>query len=329
MQCEIKPKIIHSKSFDPWFNLSLEEHLLFNVEPDEIILYLWQNDKAVVIGRNQNAWKECEWEKLAEESGKLARRLSGGGAVYHDLGNLNFTFIMNKSSYDIKKQESVIIEALKALNIEAAFSGRNDMLINGRKFSGHAYYSSGGNAYHHGTLMVSSDLEKLSRYLNPSEQKIQSKAVASVRSRVINISEANNTVTISILKKSMEDSFQNIYGAVCSNSFYEEEADSLQQLYKKYSSWEWRFGDSPRFDITLVNKFPWGELEMNFTLRKGKIIDIKVYTDAMKVELFDQFTAAIKDTQFNKKGLIDRAKGSIADETIKKDFVSWADSLKI
>src|SRR6056297_3762446 len=147
-------KIYHSTSFDPWHNLAFEEYLLNQVEENEVILYLWQNDNTGVIGRNQNAWKECRSELLAEEGGKLARRLSGGGAVYHDLGNLNFTFIMDKDNYNLKKQLKVILEAVRDQGIEAEFSGRNDLVVKSKKFSGNAFYFGSETAYHHGTILV-------------------------------------------------------------------------------------------------------------------------------------------------------------------------------
>ena len=131
----IQTRIIKSLSHDPWVNLAIEEHLLEQVTEDEVILYLWQNENTVVIGRNQNAWKECKHLDLEREGGKLARRLSGGGAVYHDLGNLNFTFIMNKKHYDLSKQLTVILQAVKKLGIKAEFSGRNDLVIEEKQFS--------------------------------------------------------------------------------------------------------------------------------------------------------------------------------------------------
>ena len=321
----LRPKIVHSTSFNPWVNLSIEEFLLKNVKPDEAILYLWQNDNTVVIGRNQNPWKECDCKGLEASGGKLARRLSGGGAVYHDLGNLNFTFVMNKKHYDVRKQQMVISDALKSHGIEAVFSGRNDMLINGRKFSGHAYYSTGTNAYHHGTILVNTDFEKLSGFLNPSPEKILSKSVASVKSRVINITEVDPLMTTDQIKRSMSESVAALYGPATSSNF-ESAPDAMIQLYEKYSSWDWCYGKSPAFDISHGKRFDWGEVEINLSLQKGSISCVKIFTDAMDVEVFDQLSKSLLGLAYQKPAIVDAVKDSVQDETIRKELAEWIKS---
>lgn len=325
MPNEIKPKIVHSTSTNPWVNLAIEEFLLANVSPEEVILYLWQNDNTVVIGRNQNPWKECDCQALTEDGGKLARRLSGGGAVFHDLGNLNFTFVMNKKHYDVRKQQRVIVDALLKHGIEAVFSGRNDMLIQGRKFSGHAYYSSGTNAYHHGTLLVNTDFEKLSGYLNPSAEKIKSKSVASVKSRVINIAEVAPEMTADQIKQSMAESFAAIYGPATS-SYFENTGDAMVALCEKYASWDWCYGKSPAFDVSHSKRFDWGEVEINLSLQKGIIKEVKIFTDAMDVELFDPLSKNLIGVAYQKSALLDAVKRSISDEAVVKDLAEWIKS---
>ena len=197
---------------DPYHNLALEQYLTDTVPADTCILYLWQNRHTVVIGRNQNAWQECRTALLEQDGGKLSRRLSGGGAVYHDMGNLNFTFSLPTAEYDLHRQQRVIVEACRSLGIEASFSGRNDILAAGRKFSGNSFYHHNGCSFHNGTLLVSVDMANLGKYLTPSQRKLQSKGVASVPSRVVNLSELHPGLRISQMQQAMAQAFADVYG---------------------------------------------------------------------------------------------------------------------
>ena len=197
---------------DPYHNLALEQYLTDTVPADTCILYLWQNRHTVVIGRNQNAWQECRTALLEQDGGKLSRRLSGGGAVYHDMGNLNFTFSLPTAEYDLHRQQRVIVEACRSLGIEASFSGRNDILAAGRKFSGNSFYHHNGCSFHNGTLLVSVDMANLGKYLTPSQRKLQSKGVASVPSRVVNLSELHPGLRISQMQQAMAQAFADEIG---------------------------------------------------------------------------------------------------------------------
>jgi lipoate-protein ligase A len=201
-----------SDSVCPWYNLALEEHILLNLPPETCVLYLYQNENTVVIGKNQNAWKECRHALLESEGGKLARRISGGGAVFHDMGNLNFSFIVDKNEYDLHRQLSVILEAVRSLGIEAEFSGRNDILSEGAKFSGNAFCYKKTSAFHHGTILINADMTRLARYLSVSQDKIVSKGVESVRARVCNLKERNPEITVEKVKDALYESFEKIYG---------------------------------------------------------------------------------------------------------------------
>ena len=207
-----------SETMDPYVNLATEEFLLKHCGPDQSILYLWQNQHTVVIGKNQNAWKECRIGAIEKAGGHIARRLSGGGAVYHDLGNLNFTFITGRAHYDVAGNMEVIRKAVASFGIDARKTGRNDLEANGHKFSGNAYFEGAKTCYHHGTLMIDVDLSKLKDYLNVSQAKLQSKGVESVRSRVVNLRELEPTITIEGMKEAMkvaffmEDDLENIVG---------------------------------------------------------------------------------------------------------------------
>lgn len=267
---------------DPHYNLAVEQYLLESLPEGRCILYLWQNENTVVIGRNQNPWKECRTTLLEQEGGHLARRLSGGGAVFHDLGNLNFTFLMPQPDFDIDRQLSVILEALNRLGIAAEKSGRNDILADGRKCSGNAFYKNGTQAYHHGTLLVDADMEKLSRYLSPGKAKLQSKGVDSVRSRVVNLKALNPAITVESLKAALAESFGAVYGMpveILSES--DLDRDKLLALTERNRSWEWNFGHRMPFSFSCEDRFPWGGVQIQLQVENGIIQNAKVYSDDM------------------------------------------------
>ena len=318
--------IITSSTFDPWYNLALEELLLKHVRENEIILYLWQNDNTVVIGKNQNCWKECKCGELEMNGGKLARRLSGGGAVYHDLGNLNFTFIMDKKLYNLEKQLKVIIDAIKKTGIEAEFSGRNDITVKGKKFSGNAFYNTKNKVLHHGTLLIDSDFSKLAAYLQVSKEKIQSKGVDSVESRVINLKEVNSSITLEDVIDNLKSTFINLYGGkgevIDINAFLDE----ISSLYNKYSSWDWRYGESPSFDISFEKRFSWGDVEICLKCKDGYIVYCKVYSDAMDYELITQISKKLMGIKFQMPCVINSIKELNKDgvtHPIIEDITDW------
>lgn len=288
MKNKVKLSILESSVIDPWYNLALEENLFYEVEDDEVILYLWQNKKTVVIGRNQNPWRECRYKELEADGGKLARRLSGGGAVYHDLGNLNFTFIMKRKWFNIEKQLQVIIDAVGNLGIKAQFTGRNDIVVNGKKFSGNAFYYDGDRCYHHGTILVSANISKLSQYLKVSKEKIESKGIKSVSSRVINLEDVKPGLTVKELKESLENSFKEVYKynySLKKELLDDYKKDDLKTTYEKNASWNWRYGQTPNFKINLYKRFKFGDVEILINLKDSYISEIELYSDAMDSNL--------------------------------------------
>ena len=293
-------RLFQSDSFDPYYNLAVEQHLMETVPADCCILYLWQNSNTVVIGRNQNAWKECRTTLLEEEGGHLARRLSGGGAVFHDLGNLNFTFLLPSAEYDVDRQLSVIIEACRSLGIPAEKSGRNDVLADGRKFSGNAFYKHHGRAYHHGTLMVDVDKEKLGRYLSPSKAKLQAKGVDSVRSRVVNLREFVPELTIDVLKRHMIAAFEKVYGLEVQEIHAGElPAGIISDLREKNAGWEWLYGVKMPFTFQCEERFPWGSVHLQLQAEEGLIRTAKVYSDAMDWSISQQLENALTGVRFS------------------------------
>lgn len=278
-----KLSIIVTKDTNPYKNMALEEYLLYHTEPSECILYLWQNSKTVVIGRNQNSWKECHIEELEQDGGFLARRLSGGGAVFHDLGNLNFTFLTRKENYSIGKQTQTILSAVQKFGICARQTGRNDLAVEGRKFSGHAFYETGDFCYHHGTLLIDADKEDMSRYLNPSGEKLKSKGVESVRSRVANLIEYAPRITVAALEEALQEAFPEVYG-IPANILPKDRIDNkkIDLFLEKFSSWDWKYGRKIPFTNEVKERFSWGEAQIQLEADKGKIRQVMVYSDALE-----------------------------------------------
>ncbi len=299
-----KIKLFEGDCFDPYYNLAIEQYLMETVEEDTCILYLWQNANTVVIGRNQNAWKECRTALLEEEGGRLARRLSGGGAVFHDLGNLNFTFLMPQADYDLDKQMQVIQNAVESCGIHTERSGRNDILAEGQKFSGNAFYKNGRQAYHHGTLLVDVDKEKLGRYLSPSKKKLQSKGVASVRSRVVNLKELNSELTVNKLKTALKTAFSQVYGTRA-DSILKSQLDQnvILQLQQRNGSWEWNYGREIPFTYEHEHRFEWGEVHIKAQVENGIIKQIKVYSDSMDWEVSPKLEENLIGSRFSEECL--------------------------
>lgn len=319
-------RLYESGSHDPYYNLAVEQHLLETVGEGACILYLWQNQNTVVIGKNQNAWKECRTTLLEQEGGHLARRLSGGGAVFHDLGNLNFTFLVPQADYDLDRQLTVIQEAVRSLGIQAERSGRNDVLAEGRKFSGNAFYKNGIQAYHHGTLLVDVDTQRMSRYLNPSKAKLQSKGVDSVRSRVVNLRELNPDITIPGLKAALAEAFSRVYGLPLAQIAPETlDAGAIEALRRRNESWEWLYGKKIPFTFDCEGRFPWGGVQIQAQVENGVVRQAKIYTDAMDCFLAPRLEQALTGCRFSREALSQRI--AAAGTGVEEDICSLLSSV--
>lgn len=287
-----------SDSLEPYKNLATEKYLLDSTPDDCCTLYLWQNQNTVVIGRNQNPWAECNCSLLEEDGGKLARRLSGGGAVYHDIGNLNFTFLCSTENFDTACQTNVIKEACNLAGITAEVTGRNDILVNGRKFSGNAFYNSKGKSYHHGTILINTDKERLERYLTPPSEKLEAKGVKSVKSRVINLSEVSPALTCQDMMKYMILAFENVYGSPA-EKLLSLDTDIISSSQKEFSSWEYIYGKTIPFTITLEEHFRWGHVQLLLDIKKGIISSVQMYTDALDWSISDSINCALEGCRFD------------------------------
>lgn len=320
-----KLRYIISNNTNPYKNIALEACLLTHTEPEECMLYLWQNRKTVVIGCNQNAWKECRLEELEADGGFLARRLSGGGAVFHDMGNLNFTFLSRKHSYCVERQTEVILRAVQSFGIHAARTGRNDLVVDGRKFSGNAFYRTGDFCCHHGTILIRSDKQALSKYLNVSGEKLRSKGVDSVKSRVENLSEYEPRLTVGQMQAALLEAFAEVYeGTPQLAEPGEFPKSELREGEKRFSSWEWLYGRKVPFDFEITRRFCWGEVLVRLKVSEGMVQDVTVWTDALDTELPRRAAHVLTGCRYRKEDIgnvLDRIRRNSAQDMMLADIV--------
>lgn len=273
-------KIYRNFSTDPCFNLACEEYLLFH--EDEPVFMLWQNEPSVIIGRNQNAYAEVNTAFTEEHGIKVVRRLTGGGAVFHDLGNLNYTFIVpekDSSVLNFSYFAAPIIGALKDLGVHAELSGRNDLTVDGKKISGNAQCVRSGKILHHGTLLFSADMSYLSEALRVDPEKIRSKGIKSVRSRVGNLKEYLPHLTVNEFKTFLESRVAGERAV-----FSEEDQTAIASLVaSKYATWEWNFGTSKTFQKSVKRRFPMGTVEISYNADGGRLTEVKIYGDFFSV----------------------------------------------
>lgn len=273
--------LIYNDKTNPYFNLAMEEYLLKNFNEDLFIL--WRNESSVIVGKNQNTLSEINLEYIKENNIPVVRRQSGGGAVFHDLGNINFTFIANdnNSFSDFKRFTQPIIDLLKTLDINAEFSGRNDLLIDGKKFSGNAQYNYKNKVMHHGTLLFSSQIGDLSNALKVKPIKFEGKGIKSVKSRVTNISEhLKDNIDILEFKDLVMNHLAKSNADNKPYALTQDDITSINTLVdEKYNSWDWNFGNSPKYSLTNELKYPGGNVEFNLNVEKGIIKEIKFFGD--------------------------------------------------
>lgn len=279
-----KLQIIIGNQYNPYINLAVESNLLDNFLPNTVSLFLWKNKQTVVIGTNQNPYSECDIESLLNEGGFLARRRTGGGAVYHDLGNLNFSFIADKDIYDVKKQMQVIQKALLNFNLETEVSGRNDITYQGRKFSGNAFAKTKHQGLHHGTILIKTDGERLQRYLKVKPAKLHKHGVKSVASRVINLSEVADITSENIIPhliRAFEDVYQNTAIVINFDDLCNNNAVKLSQ---HIGSEEYLFGKWKEFHTKKSATFNWGSIDLDLDIDedKGIIRDINIASDSLE-----------------------------------------------
>ncbi|MFH0953569.1 MAG: lipoate--protein ligase [Verrucomicrobiota bacterium] len=318
--------VVRTTNLDPWRNLAVEEYLLDQVEKHRHILFLWQGDSAVIVGKNQNPWRECRVEQLQAEGAALARRLSGGGAVFHDKGNLNFAFFVSRTEYDVARQFDVVLSALRGAGVSAERMNRNSLAVGGRKVSGSAFFFRRNAALHHGTVLVSSNLEKLNRYLVPSRHITHTRAVRSQPSPVANLAEFVPGLSILQMEEIVMEAFRAAYGGAVETVGDEWlAAAEISTLRAKYASWDWRFGLTPPFDIAMAGEFDLGHVRVKLYVEEGIITYTGVSIEGRGEAAADLIEEALRGCPLEEAEIRDCLLGlpPPCDETVARQMATW------
>ena len=293
---------------DPRINLAIEEYCLKNLDPEQSYLLFYINEPSIIIGKNQNTIEEINTKYVEEQGLHVVRRLSGGGAVYHDLGNLNFSFITKDdgdSFHNFKKFTEPVTRALKRLGVDAELSGRNDILAEGRKISGNAQFSTKGRMFSHGTLLFDSEMENVVSALKVKKDKIESKGIKSIRSRVANISEfLEEKITIEEFRELILRYIFDTDGEIPQYVLTEADWGKIHALSEeRYQNWNWNYGKSPSFNLQHSQRFPIGQIDIRLEVKKGKIENCKIFGDFFGVGDVEEIENLLTGLQYDRSSI--------------------------
>ncbi|MER3125552.1 lipoate--protein ligase [Bacillus pumilus] len=302
--------IDNEQHYDPMINLAIEEYCLKYLDPEETYLLFYINQPSIIIGKNQNTIEEINTKYVEDNGIKVVRRLSGGGAVYHDKGNLNFSFITKDdgdSFHNFKKFTEPVIKALEKLGVKAELSGRNDIMADGRKISGNAQFATRGRIFSHGTLLFDSEIEHVVSALNVKKEKIESKGIKSIRSRVANISELmDQKMSTEEFRKILLSYIFDTNGEVPQYQLTEKDWEKIHEISRdRYQKWEWNYGRSPKFNLQHSKRFPAGSIDLRLEVKKGIIQDCKIFGDFFGVGDIADIEKKLIGQQYDRKTISD------------------------
>lgn len=286
----------------------MEEYVLKHIPSDDSYFLFYINSPSIIIGKNQNTLEEINKPYIDAKDIKVVRRLSGGGAVYHDLGNLNFSFITaddGNSFHNFKKFTQPIVDALNKMGVPAELSGRNDIHVGERKISGNAQFSQKGRMFSHGTLMLDSDINEVVNALKVSDAKIASKGIKSIRSRVANINEfLPSPLPMDKFKETILKAIFEEQGQIHEYQLTQKDWDIIHQISEeKYQQWEWNYGASPNFNIIKSKRFPTGTVEVRLDVHQGLINQASIYGDFFGLGEIQDIENALINSPYRREGI--------------------------
>jgi lipoate-protein ligase A len=290
---------------DPTINLAIEEYAVKNLDIDETYLLFYVNRPSIIIGKNQNTFEEINTDYVDANNICVVRRLSGGGAVYHDEGNLNFSFITKNdgnSFHNFRKFTEPVIRALHRLGVPAELSGRNDILVEGRKISGNAQFATRGKMFSHGTLMLNSDIDSVVSALRVKQDKIESKGIKSIRSRVANISEfLDKPLSMDEFKRHLLEFIFEGQNPIPEYRLTEKDWEEIHKISEeRYRNWDWNYGKSPKFNMQRTHRFPIGSIDVRLDVEKGIIENCKIYGDFFGIRDVSEIEQRLKGCKYER-----------------------------
>ena len=317
-------------STDASQNLALEEYVLRHRMGEDDLLLFYVNAPAIIIGRNQNTIEEIAPDVVAERGIQVVRRVSGGGAVYHDLGNLNFSFMTRDVSGRFNRYDRFngpVVDVLRDLGVPAEIGGRNDILVQGRKISGNAQFATPDRMFSHGTLLVHSNLDDVTAALRPRPGKVESKGVKSIRSRVANINEflvqgAPESEPALGVRELRERILERIFGtrdrgAIPSVELTDDDWQKVQELRAtKYAAWSWNYGENPPSNVQRAQRFPAGEIDLRFDVHQGLITGLRIFGDFMGRRDVAELESRLRGVPYDRAAML----AAIGDEDLSQYF---------